>query len=356
MRACLYVVTSALLLAGCSDDGAFGGRGGAFEGSAGPGHGGVPGGPGFGGPRANGYLDSWQDVLTFDEPRIDACVAAVAGGIIVIGGHAPDQGGVFTRSDAIDAIRSDGMQTWSMPLGAAPGPVSHCAATGLDDSGILLIGGSYDEPTLEGGVWHATLSAGFELGAFERISTLPDDIEARGAIAWWRDSVLYVSDVRDGGTVIRARYINDALGEWKRDAWLDEYRERPLQATGDDTLFVLGGMDESGNTMDSAVRAGVLSTGAITAASSMSSLQQPRRAGAAIVVDSTLFVLGGTSEAGPADRIYSSFIDRGLPAPFELVGTLPAPRSHFSAATLDGDLYIIGGDGDDTVYRAQVRF
>ncbi|MFZ2949738.1 MAG: kelch repeat-containing protein [Desulfuromonadaceae bacterium] len=123
------------------------------------------------------------------------------------------------------------------------------------------------------------------------------------------------------------------------------------KATGYGTLYVLGGLDGTGNATSTVYVASISSDGTLPASGTGSwttttQLPQPLFAAAAVIFHNRLYVVGGNNSTGaPVANVYSAVINSdGTLGSWQTLADLPTPLAYHQMVTVGGFLYVLGGD------------
>ena len=178
-------------------------------------------------------------------------------------------------------------------------------------------------------------------------------------------STLYVIGGLDASgaptqTVYSLTIANDGtLGEWKAEEAiaLPEPRSGASAVAVSDGIVVMGGADANGPT-NSVWKSQQSSSGALQVWVSQSPLVEENVDGSAVHVGDVIFLVGGSNAAGPVATVQQGLVggDEAHPAPADNPNAitaqwrasaqtnLPAPRTNLAAFTVNGGIYVQGGN------------
>jgi len=157
---------------------------------------------------------------------------------------------------------------------------------------------------------------------------------------------IHRAEIRPGG----------GLGPWVNTTGLDEPRafSAAVVATpfnskvpGVGRIFVLGGMDSSGEASTEVLSMVLDSMGNLSLATQETPLTVRLHSAGAVVFRSHIYLVGGAStNNNPVATAYRAAIDTlGNLGNWEELQSLPAPRAYHGVLTFGGYLYVVGGDG-----------
>ncbi|MDX1616832.1 MAG: kelch repeat-containing protein, partial [Candidatus Promineifilaceae bacterium] len=126
-------------------------------------------------------------------------------------------------------------------------------------------------------------------------------------------------------------------GTWQTVADLPESLHHFGLAALDEGLLVSGGY--AGNTLSDATASTWIYDPAADSWSAGTPMPAARAAHAAVSLDGLVYVVGGEGDRATELWVYDPAADSWQTAP----GTLPTAREHLGAAALDGKLYVVGG-------------
>ncbi len=320
--------------------------------------------------KANGTLGAWQTLAPMPTARANFCAAVVGSYVVAIGGNLPGDGG-FTKLDAVHVARfhADGsLDPWQL-AGHTPSPVTECTATG-DATTLYLLDGIYDDASIEGQLFTATLAADGTLGTFAQVQgALPTGVDLFDDLAFTTGtSLVAMTSKLTGSCAVLGTPLGQA--QWTNSDWLFEFRGRPQWATataGGATFgYVLGGYSDadSGNVvLATGHGTKIQADGTTGPAFDVTALPQPTTFGTAASADDWVFVIGGRDAlfaASPRpDVISTQTTSDGKLGAWGAEPPLPSPRSNVSAVVAGSFLYVLGGadaSATDTVFAAQARF
>jgi hypothetical protein len=117
------------------------------------------------------------------------------------------------------------------------------------------------------------------------------------------------------------------------------------RASGNGTLYVLGGLDESGAATSSVYYTALDGNGAVGTWATTTALPQARYAFGAVIFRGRLYVAGGNDGADtPVATVYSAPINAdGTLGAWGALPSLPVPVAYHQLITTGGVLYVLGG-------------
>jgi hypothetical protein len=315
--------------------------------------------------HADGTVEPWTTLAALPAPVANHCAVAMGSTLILAGGNNEPTGATsFVSLDAVQAaaVAADGsLGTWNL-IGHLPSPGTECVLA-VSGNTLVLLGALFDDDTLDGNVWTATLGTDGMLTPWVLVGTLPYGRRALTAGATIVDGTVWLTDAQlssegpEQSIIASATLGATALGAWTKTQYWPEFRGMPLGAFTDDAAFILGGYDDSGVLTDVTGIAFAGGSGAPTTA-----LPEARTYGAAVAVDGYVFAIGGRTEVlgvAPLPTVLSAKSDGATVGAWTTQAAMPSPRSNQTATVVGDWLFVLGGGnngpGLDTVFRARVK-
>lgn len=304
-------------------------------------------------PAGLEWVPGWQPTAALTTPRAGAAVVTANGYLYALGGV---DGRRFLKTVEYAPIRADGtLGPWNL---TAPLTEERGFFDAVVRDGYLYAAGGGNGPNGEhllASVERAPLRADGRLGTWERLPValqLPRRCVKLAAIG---DALYAVGGF--GGTLLdsveRAGFIPGGLTSF---TLAPEHLTRPryvnaAKAHGD-TLYVLGGHDESEGRGLAAVEYAAPGAGGTPAWRATAAMAAGRYGLAALVHGERLYALGGLDGARYLDSVEASEIrPDGTLAAWRATTPLSSPRANFGAVEYRGHVYIVGGSNRDGYFR-----
>lgn len=343
--------------------------------------------------KANGSVGAFSNGPAMPKPRANHCAVATNGFLVVVGGNYKDTAkNAFVSLDEIDAapVAADGsLGDWKQ-IGTTPSPVISCTAT-ANGSTIYLLDGIYDDTTVGGKVYSATIGADGMLSAFQSIGALPATSDVYSSTAWIDgpagsetlsvfNSYLPSGPVDDAGFEITDDAGNPIITDagaltilttslaslaWNETPFLPAFRGEPQLAYTQGFVYALGGYSGAadGGPPDLPEQVNVEARGS-AGAHATTPLPKATMFGSAVAVDGYLFLFGGRDDifsgTPRADVLSAPIASDGTLGAWTAQTPMPAPRTNGSVVTYGDFAYVTGGGNDgpglDSVFYARVRF
>ncbi len=134
------------------------------------------------------------------------------------------------------------------------------------------------------------------------------------------------------------------------------YASQYNSLAGGSTIYVLGGLDETGTATNTVILASITANGSIPSAgatgtwSATTALPQPLYGEAAAILHGRIYVAGGNDSSGnPVDKVYTALINGdGTLGTWAELTSLPTPLAYHQLVALGNYLYVLGGEGAAT--------
>jgi len=255
-----------------------------------------------------------------------------ASGTSTHGHHHTASSGLATSAGARPAVVA-GLLPWSLPQ-----PLSREVALPGAPGSIDVLGGLTASSASSASVTALAVPSGSATAQGQLAAPTHD---AAGAVIGGRSFLFGGGDQTTVATV--QAYGGPAGGSATTVAQLPQPRSDAVAATIKQTTYVVGGYD--GTRPDPAV----LATTSGTSFTTVANLPVPVRYPAVAALGSTLYVFGGEAVTGPdagkpVTTIQAVNVARGTAS---TVGQLPEPLAGSAAVTLDGVIYLAGGETTD---------
>ena len=279
--------------------------------------------------------DSWEQLPDLNHPRAAAAAAVVGGTLYVTGGQA--DGELVAETEAFDGKR------WR-DVAPLPTPREHLAAAS-DGRYIYALGGR-------------ALSAEENLSTLERYDPVTDrwdELPEMPLAIGSFDAVIALGHLvavggeEPSGVTGQVQAFDLQTEEWSELPALGVPRHGLTVVAGRTVLYALGGAEENAHARSTAaaevidLTAAYAEPPAVAEWRPLGSAPEPRQQAAGAVLGGRLWMAGGLlgsegTEATPSTVAYDPVINGWSTGP-----DLPVPLHHSAAATLDGELVVIGG-------------
>ena len=204
----------------------------------------------------------------------------------------------------------------SLPAGVSGNAVAFArvrvAGTGSDTGFVYAVGGADNVGAPTSAVYYAAVATNGSLGAWTATTALP-----------------------------HARAFHAAVAATPRNSY----------APTPGYVYVLGGVNAGGTTVDTIYRGTLSATGAVTGWTVIQSLPTPLHSLSALIYLGSLYIVGGANNSnGTVPVVYRTAIQTdgtlsiGSAGVWGAQGSLPAPRARLGVGAYRLHLYAIGGD------------
>ncbi|NIT59364.1 MAG: hypothetical protein GWN00_25020, partial [Aliifodinibius sp.] len=270
----------------------------------------------------------WQSGPPLNTPRVGASAVVLDGYIYVMGGKT-------TNNQILNTVErfDPATNTWDDTTVAPFMDTRYNAAAAVFNSEIYLIGGRgyYNDILDEVEVYNPQTNRWREIEKLDR--------EREGHVAvLLRNHICVMGGIRDNGQFV-------AEIEWYNGSdWIEapndlgSPRAVPFAASVADSFYMFGGERISGLT-NTGYRAEV-TPGWFFNWTSLPDLQIARGYGASAILDNKMYMIAGMTFNSTSDHVEIFDLNTYQ---IENGPTFPEPRMGMTAATLNGDIYVIGG-------------
>lgn len=254
----------------------------------------------------DGTIDNWKGTTPLDTARRYFVTVYGNGHLYALGGADSAENaltGVEMAAINLDGTINDWQST--MPLNT---PRRNFAATQVN--GYIYVMGGYDGSQSLASVERAKILADSSLSPWESMSELT--LGRSGLVTVTFEDNIYVVGGSFDGIVERARINSDGtLSSWQTTSSLSTPRGFLAAVVAGEYLYAIGGQNSSSLSLNSVERAHINSDGSLDTWQAVSSMQNPRCSLEAIVVNSYIYALGGSTCTIPGVATYDD-IERAL--------------------------------------------
>lgn len=295
------------------------------------------------------WVAGWQSSTGLSLPRASAASVVHRGYIYMIGGI---DGRDFLASVEFSHVDADGnLSTWRLTT-AMPKPRGFISAAVLNDR-LYVVGGGrggHGKQLLNSVISAPVLAKG-QLGGWRQETTTLLPRRCSKLFVW--NNALYTLGGFGGNlldSVERALLVDDQLQAWQLSTptlTMPRY-VNAVQRVGEQVFVVGGHHPEQGVGLASTEWADLTHQASVTSIGpnwSRGTALRTERYGLSLVAhDNRLYALGGISGAEYLASIEQAAIDvdKGL-TPWKLTTALPIPLANFTAVVVNDTLYVIGG-------------
>lgn len=241
-----------------------------------------------------------------------------------------------------------------VPAGAATGPILVETATGQSGSlDFTLTSNAVFSPSSID--WNLTQNMPVKLSGHSAVAVSIDDATGTTAQFVFLTGGASNDEVPITGIYAAEIQADGSISGWNNPGALPAGRAfhastaaTPFNSKvpGSGSLFVLGGVDDTGAPTTTVTQTTLNNDGTTGAQVSATALPAPLHSLGAVVFRSWLYVVGGATTGDVAvNTVYRAQIDTlGVLGSWETLGTLPTPTAYHGTQTFGGYLYAVGGE------------
>jgi hypothetical protein len=303
------------------------------------------------------YVNPWQHTASLTEARFEHAAVVVSDTIYVLGGYLWRGHATATSTIERATVQPDGtLGNWTLDdaqdLTLNLGRAQHAAVA--TSNHIYVFGGRDAGHQITNSVEYAAVQPDGTLTTWQMATPMLESRVFAGA-ARAGEWIYVVGGYRAPkylNSIERAQIAPDgSLLEWQAATPLSTPRTRASVVATEGYLYVMGGGAEQVDVGTRVERAAILPDGSLGAWEALSPLRVPRSGASVVVVDNSLYVLGGSERygwVGSSRSVERATIDPdGTVRPWVLVDEMRDWRIRGAAVTLNGRIYAIAGAGPD---------